>query len=117
MKIATLCIPANLPRPHAGATPVPYTSGKIDALELALAKVAPIVLRGANVVRLTDDPNGRFVGQQIIVPYTLAASGDLQLIEAISIAFNTLGLKTLMVLTEDGPVEFGVDEIGEVYAL
>ncbi len=117
MKIVTLCVPANLPRPHAGATPVPYTSGKIDALELALAKVAPTVLRGANVVRLTDDPNGRFVGQQIILPYTLATTGDLQLIDAIAVALKILGIASLTVLTEDGPVNFGLDEIGEVYAL
>ena len=117
MKIATLCVPANLPRPHVGATPVPYTSGKMDALELALVKVAPTVLRGANSVRLLEDPGNRFVGQQIIVPYTLAHSGDLQLIDAVAVAIKTLGLKTLLVLTEDGPVDFGVDEIGEVYAL
>jgi hypothetical protein len=117
MKIATLCVPANLPRPHAGATPVPYTSGKIDALEIALTEIVPTVLRGANVVRLIADPGSRFVGQQIIVPYTLAHEGDLQLFDAVSIAVKSLGLKTLMVLTEDGPVEFGVDEIGEVYAL
>ena len=117
MKIATLCIPANLPRPHAGATPVPYTSGTMDKLELALVKIAPTVLRGPNMVRLLDDAGNRFVGQQIIVPFTIAALGDLQLIDAVALVLKTLGLKTMLVLTEDGPVEFAADEIGEIYAL
>ena len=117
MKIVTLCIPAHLPRPHAGATPVPYTSGLIDKLELALVKLSPTVIRGPNAVRLVEDKNDRFVGQHIVTPYTFAASGDMEVLDACSLVLKTLALKTLLVLSEDGPVMFGLDELGEVIVL
>ena len=115
MKIITLLIPAYLPRAHPGATPTPFPSSLIDKLEFELVKLSRTILRGPNAVKLTE--NVRFVGQEIVTPYTFAASGDMDVLNAVSLVLKTLSLKTLLILSEDGPIVFGLDELGEVIIL
>ena len=71
MKLATILVPAYLPRPYVGATPVPYQSGTVDKFERLLAAMSPLVVRHASSTRIRPDTAGRFAHQEISVAYDL----------------------------------------------
>jgi hypothetical protein len=102
MKLITLLIPAYMPRPYEGATPVPYQSGIVDKWEKQFAEISPAVLRLPNVVRLLPDPSGRFAHPQIVTPYQVLADSESDTAgNAIALALKVFTLAKLTVFSQD----------------
>lgn len=102
MKIATLFIPAYLPRAYAGATPTPYQSGTVDKFERQLADLSPVVIRQPNATRLLPDTSGRFAHPEIVTPYQVVVSPDEPALgDAIILALKTFGLESFTVTLSD----------------
>lgn len=115
MKLATLLIPAYLPRAYVGATPAPYQSGTVDAFEKGLAALSPLVVRHANVVRLKSDPAGRFVNQEIVTEYDLmwdAATDSLG--QAIALSLKSFNLNDVTVICHGDAQPFTAADAEEI---
>jgi hypothetical protein len=117
MKLATLLVPAYLPRSHPGATPTPYQSSTVDTFERGLVALSPLVIRRPNAVRITADPHGRFVHQQIVTEYEMMWDpATVELSKAVDMALKAFALSEVVVLC-DGDAEpisaNGVTELAE----
>jgi hypothetical protein len=99
MKLATLLIPAYLPRAYVGATPTPYQSGTVDKFEREIVLMSPLVVRHANAVRIMPDRVGRFAHQQVVTEYDFMweANAD-SLGKAIALALKSFGLEKVLVV-------------------
>lgn len=99
MKIASLLVPAYLPRAYAGATPTPYQSGTMDKFEKALVDLSPLVIRNHNGTRLHPDTAGRFVHQEVVTQYDLLVDPETTtLAEAIDLALRVFTLENITVI-------------------
>jgi len=103
MKLASLLVPAYLPRAYVGATPTPYQSGTVDAFERALVKLCPaLTVRHHNSTRLHHDPEGRFVAQQIVTRYDVQIDPTTtQLGDVIDLALATFKIDKIEVIYDD----------------
>lgn len=104
MKLATLLVPAYLPRSYDGATPAPYQSGTVDQFEKALAGIAPGFIRHPNVTRVTESP--RWAVPQIVTPYQFMIDpGKTTLGDAIALALGAFKLDTVNVTVVEAESE------------
>lgn len=117
MKIASLLVPAYLPRSYIGATPTPYQSGTVDNFERELAALSPFVVRQPNATRLLTDPAGRFVAQQIVTQYDLLFDPETtNLGEAIMLALKSFTLDTITVVCDGDAEPFKKDDAENIAA-
>lgn len=116
MKLASLLVPAYLPRAYVGATPTPYQSGTVDKFERDLAAMSPFVIRNGQSCRLTPDPAARFVNQQIVTRYDLLVDPETTtLADAIGLTLKSFGLDKVTVIFDDADAEdFNTDRLEEL---
>jgi len=106
MKLASLLIPAYLPRAYASATPAPYQSSTIDAFERELVKISPFVIRNPNATRLLGDEMARFVHQQIVMRYDIMVDPEsTSLGDAVVLALSTFKLEKVAVVFANADAE------------
>lgn len=114
MKIATILVPAFLPRPYPGATPAPYLSGTVDKFERALACMSPLVVRHT-CTRLLPDPAGRFAHPEIASAYDVMFDPETQTIaEVIDLTLKSFGLESVTVICDGDAEPFNKASVDEL---
>lgn len=104
MKLATLLIPAYLPRSYDGATPAPYQSGTVDQFEKGLAAIAPGFVRHPNATRVTESP--RWAIPWIVTPYQFMIDPEKTTLgDAIALALKAFKLDKINVTVVEAESE------------
>ena len=112
MKLATLLLPAYLPRAYPGATPTPYQSGTVDKFERELVALSPLIVRHSNSVRLSRDIAGRFAHSEIVTAYDFMWDQETDSLGlAIVLALKSFGLPAITVAFQGEAEEFSLESV------